>query len=478
MPTPLALNMTATGPQPQSPQDLNAQLIALATELAPGLTANLPGSLVEDISSTDVGALLVCDSAAVDLVDSITPRAANLFILNQLGQIYLGAVNGVQGAATNNSVNVVFSGPPGFVIAVGFTVSDGSHQYTVEDGGIIGSGGTSQPLFCLASLSGSWVISPGSVTQVITSVPSGIAISVTNPLAGTIGLGAEAEEAYRVRILMAGIASAQGMATFLKTLLIAIPGVQPRLVSVRQITGGGWEVICGGGDPYFVAYAIYSGLFDISTLIGSVLHVTGITVANPGVVTTDLNHGFTTGQVINITGVVGMTAVNNTPLTVTVISQKSFSIGSTVGFAAYVSGGVITPNLRNQEVTINDYPDKYLIPFVLPPQQIVTISLTWNTSATNFISAAAVAQLGVPALVNYVNNVPAGVPMNLFELQNAFQLAVVSIIPTELLTRMIFAVSINGIGVSPDAGTGIIPGDPESYFFTNTSGTGISIVQG
>jgi hypothetical protein len=56
--------------------------------------------------------------------------------------------------------------------------------------------------------------------------------------------------------------------------------------------------------------------------------------------------------------------------------------------------------------------------------------------------------------------------MNLFELQNVFQSAIAPVIPPQLLTRMVFLVAINGITVPPTAGTGIIAGDPESYFFT------------
>ncbi len=470
--------MTKAGRTNQTPDALNQQIIDAATALSPGLTANLPGSLIEDISSTETAAALVSDAAVTELINSITPYGANLFLLNQLGVLYLGALNGVQGGTSTNSVNVVISGPPGFLIAAGFTVSDGTYQYVVQDGGIIGSGGQSTSLYCLATQSGSWAIPANSVTQIATSVPSGIVLTVTNPTTGTPGAQSETEEAYRARVLMAGIASAQGMATFLKTRLQTVSGVQARLVSVRQITGGGWEVICGGGDPYQVAYQIYSALFDVSTLTGSVLSVENITKANPGVVTTDLNHGFATGQIINIAGVVGMTEVNNTPLTVTVLTEKTFSIGNTSTFGAYVTGGVVTPNLRNQLVSINDYPDTYVIPYVIPPQQIVTLSLTWNTSSTNFISPAAVAQLGTPALVSYINSIPVGAPINVFELQNAFQEAIVSVVPTQLLTRMVFSVSINGIGVSPSPGTGIIAGDPESYFFTNESGTGITITQG
>ena len=55
--------------------------------------------------------------------------------------------------------------------------------------------------------------------------------------------------------------------------------------------------------------------------------------------------------------------------------------------------------------------------------------------------------------------------MNLFQMQEVFQQAVSSIVPTNLLTRLIFAVSINGISTAPATGTGIIAGDPESYFF-------------
>ncbi|WP_420488937.1 hypothetical protein [Phytobacter diazotrophicus] len=54
--------------------------------LSPGLTTDLPGSLIEDIVSTDVGALLVCDQARVDLINSVGPLKTNLTMLNLLAQ--------------------------------------------------------------------------------------------------------------------------------------------------------------------------------------------------------------------------------------------------------------------------------------------------------------------------------------------------------------------------------------------------------
>ena len=61
-----------------------------------------------------------------------------------------------------------------------------------------------------------------------------------------------------------------------------------------------WEIICGGGDPYQVADAIYKGMPDFSALVGSTLAVTTISSTNPAVVTTDLNHGYSSGQTVVI----------------------------------------------------------------------------------------------------------------------------------------------------------------------------------
>lgn len=463
--TTLPIVMGPAGRVNTPPETLRTQLVALAETYAPGLTANLPGALIEDIASTDTGALVVIDQALTDLINSVTPFGANEFILAQLGAIY-----GVTpGEATNTSAFVVFTGSPGFVIAQGFTVSDGQHQYVLRDGGIVGASGTTSPLFAVATQAGTWAVPIGSITTLITSVPTGFSLSVTNPIAGIPSAGAETIESYRARVLRAGLAASQGMATYLKTLLADVPGVQPRLISVVQNPGVGYEVICGGGDPYEVAYAIFQALFDINTLVGATLNVTGITVANPGVVTTDQPHGLTTGNVITIFGLVGMDPVEGIPQTITVLTPTTFSISNTIGYPVYVSGGVVTPNPRNIAVTITDYPNTYQIPYVSPLQQSVSITLLWNTTSPNLISDSAVAQLGAPALVAYVNEVVTGQPMNLFELQDAFKDAVASVIPPDQLTRMVFSVSIDGVGTPPISGTGIIPVDPEGYLLTDAT---------
>lgn len=470
---PIVVNQN--GYVPQTPNALQQQLINNVAATNPGYTANLPGSLVEDVSSTDVFALLQCDSSVAEIINSLTPFGANAFLLSLLGQIY-----GVSPQSPENtSVYVQFSGPAGYVIPQGFTVSDGSYQYVLQVNVIVQTNGVTALALAVSGQSGTWAVPPGTVNQLVTSVPSSISLSVTNPQAGTPATAGETEEQYRSRVLQAGLAASMGMASYLKTILRNVPGVQYRLVSVRQVGTNPtqWEVICGGGDQYAVAFGVYEALFDINDVVGSVLNVAGITNANPGVVTTVLNHGYSTGQVIYIAGVVGMTGVNNTPLTITVLTPTTFSIGiDTTGSGAYVNGGIVTPNLRNVTSSIIDYPDTYGVTFVNPPQQTVAINLTWNTISTAVIPAANIAQLAVPALVDYVNSVPVGQPLNLFQMDTVFQLAVANILPAQLLTRIVWAVSVNGIGVSPLSGTGEIPGDPESYFYTDS--TQVVVVQG
>lgn len=471
--TDVPIVMTKAGRAVQLPATIRAALIAAVAAEVPGYTATLPASMIEDISSTEVAGLVVCDSFVSELINSLTPYGANAFLLNQLGQIY-----GItQGLSSNASVYLVFSGTVGFSVAVGFTVSDGTHQYTVQDGGIIAVDGSTPPLYAIASLSGSWAIPENSVTTLITSVPAGITLSVTNPQDGTPYAVAETEGEYRAQVLEAGLAAATGYTRLLKAALKKIPGVQARLVSVRQANGG-WEVLVGGGDPYAIGGAILETLFWLPGLVGSAMSISGITKANPGIVTTELNHGLVTGQSnVYISGALGMTSANGGPYTVTVLSPTRFSFGvDTSAFGSYTGGGVVTPNARNILVSINDYPDIYAIPFVNPPLQTVSMVVTWNTTSPNAVSDVSVAQAAAPAIAEYVNAISVGVDMNLFELQAVFQAAVSALIPPAFLTRLVFAVSIDGIGVSPEAGTGIIAGDPESYF--STTATNILVVRG
>ena len=67
--------------------------------------------------------------------------------------------------------------------------------------------------------------------------------------------------------------------------------------------------------------------------------ITAITAADPGSVT-DEDHGFSTGDVITIANVVGMTEVNDTEFTITVVDDDTYTLGVDTGdYTAYSSAG-------------------------------------------------------------------------------------------------------------------------------------------
>ena len=158
--TDLPIIVTLAGPQPTPPATIRQNVVDSVSATNADYTANLPASMVEDVLSTEVASIAQCDSALVETINSITPFGANAFLLNQLG---VGVYGLTPGGVTNTSVEVLFTGTPGFVIAQGFVVSDGTYQYVLSDGGIIGASGTSSLLSAIANVAGSWAVPCGFV---------------------------------------------------------------------------------------------------------------------------------------------------------------------------------------------------------------------------------------------------------------------------------------------------------------------------
>lgn len=73
-------------------------------------------------------------------------------------------------------------------------------------------------------------------------------------------------------------------------------------------------------------------------------NMSAATKANPCVITTSSAHGLITNDVVYLTGVVGMTQINNIQFQVTVLTTTTFSlIGiNSTGYGTYVSGGVVS----------------------------------------------------------------------------------------------------------------------------------------
>ena len=388
---------STAGLEPTPPATIRTTFISKVSSIAPDYTV-LPAGLIEDLTSTAVGGLSLFDSSLVTMANSVTPLGANPYYLTDLGTIY-----GVsRGTTSRTSVYVVFSGTPGLSINPGFTVSDGTNQYSVVDGGIIQSNGTSNPLYCLATTDGTWAVPENTVTAISTSVPPIYTVTCNNPTPGTAGTSdQEPWDDYRARVLEAGYSPSQGCASYLKARLKTVPGVQARLVSV-QPRDTGWEILCGGGDPYAIAYQIYMSMFDPLLLIGSA--------------TTE----------------------------------------------------------RNVTASVLDYPDTYDYVFVNPVAQTVSVTVTWNTSATNVISNDSIASLASAAVATYINSIYAGKPINIYDMEDAFRASISTVVPQSLVVKMTFAVYINST-LTPAVG-GIVSGDSEGYFSTDS--TKIHITRG
>jgi len=260
----IPLNFSSRGPVATDPNTLRDVLIQTVAANNPGYTV-LPSGLIEDISSTDTAALAMIDLARVDAVNQISPYTANPYMQAQQGLLY-----GIpQGTQSNGSAFVIFNGPVGFIINPGFLVSDGTNNFRIIDGGVIASGGASNPLLAVATVYAIFPIPENTINQLATSVPSTIVLTVNNPNAGTPAAAPESPEAYRARNLQAAQVGGQGTPQYIKTLINRQPGTQPRLVSIVQAIGG-WKILVGGSaDPYLVAGAIYRGILDLTTIVGS-----------------------------------------------------------------------------------------------------------------------------------------------------------------------------------------------------------------
>lgn len=399
--------VTQGGAQPTPVATLYERVISHVEARVPDYTANLPPALITDLASTATGAIAVIDQAMVDLINSVNPYGANIPMLIQLGHIY-GVTRGV---GSNTSVYVLFSGNPGFIIPRGFLVTDGNHQYVVQNNSIIPASGQSLPVWCLADEEGSWAVPAGTVTEVLTSVPGTMVLTCTNTEQGIPGTEPETEEEYRTRVMRAGMLAVQGTPDTFKSRVFQVEGVVPRLVSYRQVNPTQWVAIVGGGDPYQVAQAIYESVPDISVLT---------------------------------------TSVNNP------------------------SGSV--PHA--EVIDINDYPDWYQVGFLVPDSQSVTVILTWNTSSLNYVDPGAIATVATPVIVDYINSIYVGKPINIYQLQTLFMAAVSNNVNPALVSLVDIEIAIDGTVVPPDPNSGLVSGDLYKYFTTDASHVIVRIFEG
>ena len=91
-------------------------------------------------------------------------------------------------------------------------------------------------------------------------------------------------------------------------------------------------------------------IFAQMVITDTSVNISAITNANPGQVTTAAAHGLTTGDLVYIAGVTGMTEVNDLIFTVTVTAGTIFTLGvNTTTFGVYAGGGTIAKVIPSTE---------------------------------------------------------------------------------------------------------------------------------
>lgn len=99
---------------------------------------------------------------------------------------------------------------------------------------------------------------------------------------------------------------------------------------------------------------------SVSTATGSTKTITAITAASPPVVTS-ASHGLANGSIVVITGVVGMTQVNNRAFVVANTATNTFELKGVdgTGYTAYASGGIATPQTMTEVGEVREMPTAF-----------------------------------------------------------------------------------------------------------------------
>lgn len=453
------LQITQKGIISTDPADIRQAIISSIQEKVPDYTANLPGTLIEDLLSTSVGCLVFIDQAKVDLINSIAPSTANEALLDQIGIVY--GLNRKQ--ATNGSAYVIFKGTPGFVIPRGFIISDGVHRFYVQEASVINSTGSSNQVYAVSDDDSVFDIPAHTITKIETSVRNDVTLEVDNLQDGIPGQDYESEVEYRSRLMEAAKIASTGTPSMIKTKLLNIEGVRERLLSVMP-NGDGYSVIVGGGDPVEIANAIFQTIPTIGILKPSVIAISGIKKGNPTVISTNIAYGLQTGDKVSFTG--NYPDLVGKEFKITYLTDNSFSIPVDTSQSLDYQGGLtLNQNSRNVNVLLRDGVDNYSIPFIVPLQQKIAIQLIWHTEVDSSLYVSAIASITIPLMVQYINNIRIGEGINLYEIEKIFLNGVDEVFNQNFITKIDVSISINDIPQPNSELNKVIKGDPQSYFY-------------
>jgi uncharacterized protein (TIGR02217 family) len=119
-------------------------------------------------------------------------------------------------------------------------------------------------------------------------------------------------------------------------------GSEDRLISLPE---SGGVTVYRGATPVVIGAGAGEIAIDYTTGIVTFVpdaskSILAISKASPGVIQTSTAHGYSTGDLIYLASIGGMTELNGTVVTITEVGADEFSIGvDTTGYTTYTSGG-------------------------------------------------------------------------------------------------------------------------------------------
>ncbi|MFD2047758.1 baseplate J/gp47 family protein [Pantoea stewartii] len=149
--------------------------------------------------------------------------------------------------------------------------------------------------------------------------------------------------------------------------------------------------------------------------------------------------------------------------------EVAYAIYKAIPDISMLTNDVSNPSgnpVDKKTVQIDVYPDSYQIPYVVPTSQTASVYITWNTASTNYVDPTGVSNAVQQPVVDYIEAIAVGQPINALQIKEIFLDAVQGLIPKSLVSMIDVQVGINGTIVPPEASTELVYGDTYGYFAT------------
>lgn len=393
------------GVETTPPAELYRLLLENVASKVPGYTGDLPASLIGDMASTAQASISLIDQARVDTINSVSPYGANLQLLDELSEIY----GTTRTPKTNVSVFVSFTGSPGYEIQRGFRVGDNGHTYLATESVVIPVARAGQ--------------------QFGTSEPVLCVAQEDGDWAVPVGtvnqLQTSVPEEYTVMC---------------NNLTEGEPGTEQEGLGSfrRRVMDEGMFAVQGTPTALKAALARIPGV--LPNLIAFRQPVAGKWVVVCG------GQGFSRFAVAN-------------------------AIYSAIPDISALTNDVKNPDGSTpikEERAIISPPDVYIIPYVVPSSQLVTVTINWSSTQTALVNLDAINADASKAIAEYISGITVGDPISKYQIEAVFIDSVTKQVERSTIAKVEATIRIDG-KVPTNVGA-LVQGQTYSYFDCNESG--------